>query len=231
MKMELNVLPKSKFLSLSPRNTHRSSQNTTQTVNVILPNHDTKDEASVSISTSRCSASPNKLPEQVDLSVAPSSVEQPIYSTDKVEHECQSAPALQSSAASRYVQPIYSTREVKLDGPADKLSTEDSISTINFLKLVLESYMNNPIKYNDFIICSVPVLEHLIETLTDCDDCSIDIADFETGCCGTVSKRIVPVQKIWCRNGDVNDVFKYKYSQYLQIFEEYKISLKFVYVE
>ena len=203
MKMELNVLPKSKFLSLSPRNTHRSSQNTTQTVNVILPNHDTKDEASVSISTSRCSASPNKLPEQVDLSVAPSSVE----------------------------QPIYSTREVKLDGPADKLSTEDSISTINFLKLVLESYMNNPIKYNDFIICSVPVLEHLIETLTDCDDCSIDIADFETGCCGTVSKRIVPVQKIWCRNGDVNDVFKYKYSQYLQIFEEYKISLKFVYVE
>ena len=189
--MELSILPKSKFLSLSPRNTQRSSQNTTQTVNVILPNHDgknDKDEPSVSISTS-------KLPEQID------------------ENIC------------------LKTREVKLDEPADKLSTEDSISTINFLKLVVESYMSNPIKYNDFIICSVPVLEHLIETLTCCDDCSIDIADFESGCCGKLSKRIVPIQKIWCKNGDISDVFKYKYSQYLQIFEEYIISLKFVYVE
>ena len=36
--MEFSVLPKSKFLSLSPRNSHRSSQTTNQTVNVILPN-------------------------------------------------------------------------------------------------------------------------------------------------------------------------------------------------
>ena len=35
--MEFNVLPKSKFLSLSPRNNHRSKQTTNQTVNVILP--------------------------------------------------------------------------------------------------------------------------------------------------------------------------------------------------
>ena len=91
--------------------------------------------------------------------------------------------------------------------------------------------MSNPIKYNDYVICSVPVLENLIETLTGCDDCSIDIADFESGCCGSVNKRIVPITKIWTRNGDSSEVFKYRYSQYLQIFEEYKISLKFVYVE
>lgn len=194
--MEFNVLPKSKFLSLSPRNTHRSSQNTTQTVNVILPQkgNQNDDEPSVSISTTTPSPQPIHEPEQ----------ERNIH---------------------------YSTREVKLDEPADKLNVDDSISTINFLKLVLQSYLSNPIKYNDFVICSVPVLEELIETLTGCDDCSIDIADIETGCCGTVSKRIIPITKIWCKNGDVNDVFKYKYSQYLQIFEEYRISLKFVYVE
>ena len=187
--MEFNVLPKSKFLSLSPRNTHRSSQNTTQTVNVILPPKTNDDEPSVSVSTTT----------------------KPIEPTEESIH--------------------YATREVKLDEPADKLNTEDSISTINFLKLVVQSYMSNPIKYNDYVICSVPVLENLIETLTGCDDCSIDIADFESGCCGSVNKRIVPITKIWTRNGDSSEVFKYRYSQYLQIFEEYKISLKFVYVE
>ena len=190
--MEFNVLPKSKFLSLSPRNTHRSSQNTTQTVNVILPPKDI-DEQSVSISTSK--------------------------PTEKVEipQECQSVH--------------YSTREVKLDDPAEKLTTEDSISTINFLKLVLESYMNNPIKYNEFVICSVPVLENLIETLTGCDDCSIDIADIESGCCGTVRKKIVPITKIWVQINGSRESFKYKFSQYVQVFDEYHITLKFFYCD
>ena len=189
--MEFNVLPKSKFLSLSPRNTHRSSQTTNQTVNVILPRESKQDgeEPSVSISTN-----PETLEQQ----------EQNVH---------------------------YATREVKLDEPVEKLTTEDSISTINFLKLVLQSYMSNPIKYNDFIICSIPVLEHLIEVLTGCDDCSIDVADIETTCCKNISKRIVPISKIWCKSGDSSEIFKYRYSQYLQIFEEYRISLKFIYLE
>ena len=196
--MEFNVLPKSKFLSLSPRYKHRSSQNTTQTVNVILPpktNNQEIDEPSVSVSTSK----------------------QPIHETEQIE---------QNESIH------YATREVKLDEPAEKLNPEDSISTINFLKLVVQSYMSNPIKYNEYVICSVPVLENLIETLTGCDDRQIDIADFESGCCGTsANKHIVPITKIWCRTGEVSDVFKYKYSAYLQVFEEFRISLKFAYVE
>ena len=124
------------------------------------------------------------------------------------------------------------TRDVKLEEPAEKLSQEDSIATINFLKLVLAAYMSNPIKYNGYVICSVPNLENMIETLTSCDDCSIDIAvDPDAGCCGSSKVKIVPVSKIWVRNNETSELFKYKYSQFIKVFEDYHISLKFVYVE
>ena len=125
----------------------------------------------------------------------------------------------------------YEPRDVKLEEPVEKLSPQDSIATINFLKLVVEAYMHNPIKYNGYVICSVPVLENMIETLTSCEDCSIDIADIDAGCCGTTTAHIVPITKIWVRNGENNEIFKYRYSQFLQTFEQFNISLKFVYVD
>ena len=124
----------------------------------------------------------------------------------------------------------YGERDVKLEEPAEKLTQEDSIATINFLKLILAAYMNNPIKYNGNVICSVPVLENLIETLTSCEDCSIEIADVDAGCCGTQTTHIVPITKIWVRNGETTEIFKYRYSQFLQTFEQYNISLKFAYM-
>ena len=124
----------------------------------------------------------------------------------------------------------YGERDVKLEEPAEKLTQEDSIATINFLKLILAAYMNNPIKYNGYVICSVPVLENLIETLTSCEDCSIEIADVDAGCCGTQTTHIVPITKIWVRNGETTEIFKYRYSQFLQTFEQYNISLKFAYM-
>ena len=81
------------------------------------------------------------------------------------------------------------------------------------------------------VICSVPVLENLIETLTSCDDCNVELMDIESGCCGTSTPHIVPINKIWVRNGESNDIFKYKYSQFLQTFEEYHVSLKFAYMD
>ena len=125
----------------------------------------------------------------------------------------------------------YGERDVKLDENPEKLSQNDSIATINFLKLVLESYMSNPIKYNGYIICNVPLLENLIETITSCDNCDIDFADFEGGCCGNSSTKIVPINKIWVTNGESREIFKYKYSSLIQIFEQYHISLKFVYLQ
>ena len=126
----------------------------------------------------------------------------------------------------------YSERDVKLNENPEKLSQVDSIATINFLKLVLQSYMNNPIKYNGYVICSVPVLEHLIETITSCDDCDVDFTEIETTCCGNSSTtKIVPITKIWVTVNGNREIFKYKYSSLIPVFEEYNISLKFVYLQ
>ena len=200
--MEFNVLPRAKILS--PHSTHKTSQTTNQTVNVILPQADNKPPAD---------NAPN--PPQP----TPPTPLQP------VDADVNPYQALQPGEVH------YDTRDVKLNEPAEQLTNEDKISTINFLKLVLESYMNNPIKYNGYIICTVPLLENLIETLTSCDDCDVQISDIETKCCGTSKIKIVPVTKIWVRNGDTTELFKYKYSQFLQVFEQYHISLKFIYVE
>lgn len=201
--MELNVLPRAKFLS--PHSTNKTNQTTNQTVNVILPNpkisgkHDNDDP---NIKEFRLSS----------------------------ENEQEQQPNPYQDLESCEVR--YDTREVKLDEPTEQISTADSIATINFLKLVLESYINNPIKYNGYVICSVPLLENLIETLTSCDDCDVETADFECGCCGASSStHIIPITKIWVNNGGNRDVFKYKYSQFLQVFETYHISLKFAFVE
>ena len=110
-----------------------------------------------------------------------------------------------------------------------KEPVQDPIATINFLRLVLQSYIDNPIKYNGFIICSVPLLEQLIETITGADDCSIELDDPDIECCK--ASKIQGINKIWVRNGDSSEIFKYKYSNLLQVFEQYRISLKLVYIE
>ena len=217
--MEFNVLPRAKILS--PHSANKTNQTTNQTVNVILPNP--------KISGKHDNDDPN--------------IKEFRLSSEN-EQERRSVPASQEQPPNPYqeLEPgevRYETREVKLDEPgvslsgreAEQISTADSIATINFLKLVLESYISNPIKYNGYVICSVPVLENLIETLTSCDDCDVEIADFETGCCGTSTAHILPITKIWVKNNGSSEIFKYKYSQFLQVFEQYHISLKFVYVQ
>ena len=216
--MEFNVLPRAKILS--PQSIHKSSQTTNQTVNVILPQQQ------------------QQQPQQQQ-----STEPQPIYPPPPpppVEEQVES-PYKNIDADTGAVQ-YGTTRDVKLgsiaagnnscEEHAQKLTAEDSIATINFLKLLLDSYMNNPIKYNGYVICSVPVLENMIETLTSCDDCSVDFAvDPDAGCCGSSKVKIVPVSKIWVRNAETSELFKYRYSQFIKVFEDYHISLKFVYVE
>ena len=216
--MEFNVLPRAKILS--PYAKHKTRQTTNQTVNVILPQQP-----------------------------APKPVEQPVEPIPKPPVEPIEPKQTEPAPTPEQVNPYkelesgevdynpeakvqYVTREVNLEEPSENLSQTDAIATINFLKLVVAAYMGNPIKYNGYVICSVPVLENLIETLTGCDDCNIEIADIEAGCCGTSSKgHIVPIGKIWVNVNGANEIFKYKYSQYLQTFEQYNISLKFAYSE
>ena len=213
--MEFNVLPRAKILS--PQSKHKSNQTTNQTVNVILP---------------QTTPQPKSENQNQSQPPSPPEPEKPIYPIpEQNEGECEFDANPYKSIRPGEVS--YQSRDVNLDEPAEKLSKEDSLATINFLKLVVEAYMSNPIKYNGYVICSVPVLENLIETLTSCDNCDIEITDIDAGCgCSASSKlHIVPITKIWVRNGDSNEIFKYKYSQFLQTFEQYNISLKFAYVD
>ena len=214
--MEFNVLPRAKILS--PQSKHKSSQTTNQTVNVILPQSQPQPK------TDAQPIQPQPQPPNTSETEQP-----PIYPTETNDNECQYEPNPYKSIQPGEVS--YQCRDVNLEEPTEKLSKEDSIATINFLKLVVQAYMNNPIKYNGYVICSVPVLENLIETLTSCENCDIEINDIDAGCCGGSTNHIVPINKIWVRSGETNEIFKYKYSQFLQTFEQYNISLKLAYVE
>ena len=129
-------------------------------------------------------------------------------------------------------KPSIVSRDVNIIDEPEIFTDDDKNQTINFLKLVLQAYMNNPIKLNELVICTVPFLEKLIETLTGCDDCTVMTSEPEINCCGSVvNLHFVPISKIWVKNGESVEVFKYKYSNFLQLFDKYKISLKMVYVE
>ena len=208
--MDFNVLPRARILS--PHTKQKMSQTTNQTVNVILPQQ-TKQQP-----TQR---PPTPPPPQATT-------------TDENTYPPHEPEMISEQNPYKNLQPgevEYVSRDVVLDEPAEKISTVDATATINFLKLVVAAYMNNPIKYNGYVICSVPVLENLIETLTSCDNCDVEITDIEAGCCGTSTAHIVPINKIWVEVGGNREVFKYKYSQFLQTFEQFNISLKFVYIE
>ena len=213
--MEFNVLPRAHILS--PQSRVKTHQSTNQTVNVILP------QQSKPINDVQ-SAQP------VPRSPTPTPPD-PLAIDDSKVHYPPREPGLNPYQDLQPGEVEYITRDVNLNEPAEKLNKEDSIATINFLKLLLQAHLNNPIKYNGYVICSVPVLENLIETLTSCDDCSIETADIESGCCGTTTPHIVPINKIWVKNGESNEIFKYKYSQFIQTFEEYHISLKLACVD
>ena len=211
------MFPKSKILSPN------SNLATSQTVNVVIS--DTCKTTSDNTNESRFAE--NGVRNKTSLSSPPSSSNL-LTPTNPYSTIPNNETVVYQSPTDADVK----SRAVNLTETPANLSEKDKTDTIEFLKLLLKSYMNNPIKYNGYIICAVPLLEHLIELLTGCDNCEVITADPELNCCGKeISTHIVPVSKIWVKNGENTEVFKYKYSQYLQLFEEYNVSLKFVFIE
>ena len=210
------MFPKSKILSPN------SNLATSQTVNVVISDtcKTTSDNSNKALSSTPCASAPleHSPPSSSNL-LTPTNPYSAIPNNETVVYQSPTDADVKS-------------RAVNLTETPANLSEKDKTDTIEFLKLLLKSYMNNPIKYNGYIICTVPLLEHLIELLTGCDNCEVITADPELNCCGKeISTHIVPVSKIWVKNGENTEVFKYKYSQYLQLFEEYNVSLKFVFIE
>ena len=222
----MSMFPKSKILSPN------SNLATSQTVNVVIS--DTCKTTSgntneTSLSSAPCASAPlEHTPPSSSNLLTPTNP----YSAIPNNESVRAAQDFQSVIYQSPTDADVKSRAVNLTETPANLSEKDKTDTIEFLKLLLKSYMNNPIKYNGYIICTVPLLEHLIELLTGCDNCEVITADPELNCCGKeISTHIVSVSKIWVKNGENTEVFKYKYSQYLQLFEEYNVSLKFVFIE
>ena len=239
------MFPKSKILSPN------SNLATSQTVNVVISDAcKTKTDVTTNEPKSEQTFCPEARSAESSVkqnpSIPPATSAASTTSTPPSDNPYAYVPPLPPESTSvNYCSPDdIKTRDVNLTQSPNNMSDKDKNDTIEFLKLLLKSYINNPIKYNGYIICTVPLLERLLELLTGCDECTVMTADPEMSsalccasgpkvrCCGKeISMHIVPVSKIWAKNGNDTEVFKYKYSQYLQLFEEYNVSLKFVCIE
>ena len=130
-------------------------------------------------------------------------------------------------------EPIIETQTVqdKIDNALDKVLPSDSVSNeVSFLKQIIKIYMNQPIYFEGKeIVCAPDELVKLLEALTGGQaELEASVIDVHCGC---VSGKDIPVQellKIWIIKDDARTIFKYSYPQYLTLFDEYNISLKYV---
>ena len=129
--------------------------------------------------------------------------------------------------------PVIETQTVqdKIDNALDKVLPSDSVSNeVSFLKQIIKIYMNQPIYFEGKeIVCAPDELVKLLEALTGGQaELEASVIDVHCGC---VSGKDIPVQellKIWIIKDDARTIFKYSYPQYLTLFDEYNISLKYV---
>ena len=132
--------------------------------------------------------------------------------------------------------PVVETKTVqdKIDNALDKVLPSDTVSNeVSFLKQIIKIYMNQPIFFEGKeIVCAPDELVKLLEALTGGQvELEASVIDVNCGC---VSGKDLPVQellKIWIIKDDSRTVFKYSYPEYLTLFDEYNISLKYVRIQ
>ena len=120
------------------------------------------------------------------------------------------------------------------------ISTSASVSGINaidqlkshieFLKMVIEIYMNQKLYYSGkFIVCSKDELILLIQSLTGgIVEIETEPIDVDCGCVSSSKLPYIKISNIWITLNDTRTIFKYDYANYLTLFDTYRISLKLV---
>ena len=97
----------------------------------------------------------------------------------------------------------------------------------NFLKAILRIYIGQKLYFNGkYIVCTLNELIELIQLITN-GEVDIEVEPLEVACCGT-NTSYSKVANIWVTKDGQRSIFKYSYSQFLSLFDEYKISLKIV---
>ena len=123
----------------------------------------------------------------------------------------------------------------------EKIVTEINVNEVphiaydeaSFLRFVLSLYMEKNVitEYNE-IICSENELKMLITLLTGCDNCIITAVNpLEDISCCSINNITCPymlITKIQIVYGEKMYIFKYVRSDLIALFDEYRISLKFI---
>ena len=121
--------------------------------------------------------------------------------------------------------------EVKYE-PTDK--PEQSTPNENeFLKKLLNIYMKQPFYWENKTIVLLPdELLDLIDTLLPDKQITITTNDIEDiGCCSLKNLPIKKIDTIWIEDETSKQNFKYQFSNLVSLFDQYKISIKFVRVQ
>ena len=128
-----------------------------------------------------------------------------------------------------------------VDENNEKIVTEINVNEVphiaydeaSFLRFVLSLYMEKNVitEYNE-IICSENELKRLIILLTGCDNCIITAVNpLEDISCCSINNITCPymlITKIQIVYGEKMYIFKYVRSDLIALFDEYRISLKFI---
>ena len=99
---------------------------------------------------------------------------------------------------------------------------------LNVYKLILDAYVNNPLRMNEYVIMTGDDLCQLIKTLTGARSVEIE-AEVDVKCCGRASK-FNTIKNIVC----IDDVgtrldFEIEYNKDFRILQDYRISTRLTY--
>lgn len=123
---------------------------------------------------------------------------------------------------------VLDSSEVKYESPVQSIEPNNENA---FLRKVLDVYMNQKLYWsNKYLVLSADELLELIQTLLPNKGVVITSNDLDDpGCCGFI--KDIPVKKvesIWIDENDTRKAFKYAYSDLAALFDQYRISIKYV---
>ena len=120
--------------------------------------------------------------------------------------------------------------EVRVEQPVEQVDSSPIPNEKEFLKKVLEIYMDQKFYWNGkFIVLTPDELLDLIQTLLPNKGIVITTNDLDdVGCCSFKDAPIKKVDAIWIEEETAKQSFKYQYSNLVALFDQYHISIKYV---
>ena len=140
----------------------------------------------------------------------------------------KNASEIEAKGEVQYENPYSNVQERSVN----EVSITDLQSQNEFLKVILNIYMNQKLYFSGkYIVCTPDELIDLIKLLTLCEQVEIETESIEVSCLGNPKLPYAKISNIWTGKAGQRSIFKYTYPQFLSIFDECKVSLKVVRVQ